>query len=141
MKLKITFFSAISALLLTACSSGNFSQSDLNNDIYNGYWAMTPVDDIHRVVKFETTGEVKIYDYTCDYQYQSYKLNGTERYYLTTIGSNTFNVLDENKKAFSKFEITQLTKTHLKAKQYFNDKSLGSLNLNYFNIKGAKPIC
>ncbi|VTU06597.1 Uncharacterised protein [Actinobacillus indolicus] len=141
MKLKKIFFTAMSAVLLTACSSGTFSQSDLNSDIYQGYWAMNPVDDIHRVVKFEPTGEVKIYDYTCDNQYQSYKLNSTETYVLTKLSPNRFNVLDENKKAFSIFEITKLTKTTLQAKQQFNDKSIAPLNLNYFNIQGAKPIC
>lgn len=141
MKLKSLFAFAFSSLILTACSSDNttFNQDDLKPEIYNGYWAMSPVNDQYRVVKFQQNGSVKIYDYTCDNYNQTYTLNQTETVYLRKIKQNHFTLLDNNKKPFAKFEILRLTSHNLNAKQYFDNER--PLVLNYTHIIGAKPMC
>ena len=140
MKFSSLFSFAFLGTILTACSStSSFKQSDLKPEIYQGYWAMQPVNDQYRVVKFETGGAVKIYDYTCDFQDHSYRLNETETVYLSRIKENTFNLLDSKKKAFAKFEILQLNAQKMQAKQSFDKER--PLILNYTRLQGAKPLC
>lgn len=102
---------------------------------------MTPIDDVHRVIKFHRTGTVKIYDYDCEQE--SYRLNGTETAYLSKEKKNVFTLLDEKKKPFARFEITRVNATTLQAKEQFLDKKIApnTLYLSYTNYIGAKPIC
>lgn len=132
---------AFFGLILTACSSDNtsFSRNDLNSDIYQGYWAMSPINEQYRVVKFLPNGTVKVYDYTCDHQHQSYTLNQTETIYLHKLKENYFSLLDSNGKPFAQFEILRLTAKQLYAKQYFDQEQ--PLFLNYINRQGATPNC
>lgn len=141
MKLTSIFSFALSGLILTACSSDSttFNHNDLNAEIYNGYWAMSPLDEQYRVVKFLQNGSAKIYDYSCDNLNHTYTLNQTETIYLRKIKANYFMLLDSHRKPFAKFEILRLTAQHLRAKQHFDNEQ--PLMLNYINLKGAKPLC
>ena len=143
MKIQSILF-AFFTLFITACSTKvQFSESDLKSEIYKGYWAMYPVDNIYRVVKFHPNGIVKIYDYTCNNQYESYTLNETLTHYLSKVSANRFSVLDDKKKAFATLEITRVDSNNLWLKQFFTDKKIEprQLNLHYQNQIGAKPFC
>ncbi|MGQ0285638.1 hypothetical protein ACT2CV_00310 [Pasteurellaceae bacterium 22721_9_1] len=131
------------ALFLAACGgSHKFSESDLNSKVYKGYWAMQPVDDAYRVIQFQRNGSVKIYDYSCE-DSEHYRLNSTETVHLSKIGNNAFTLLDNQKKPFAQFKITQLNGSSLQATQTFLDKKIEphSVNLTYINMVGAKPLC
>lgn len=133
---------AFSALILTACSSNRtatFNSNSLKSEIYQGYWAMQPVENQYRVLKFQTNGSVKIYDYSCNFHDGSYSLNATETVYLRPIKNNLFTLLDEQKKPFANYEILQLNTQKLQTKQIFEKER--PLILNYVNLKGAKPLC
>lgn len=132
---------ALSSAILTACGSSTshtFKQQDLDSSIYQGYWAMHPVEGQHRVLKFQTNGAVKIYDYYCDTD-GSYSLNETETVYLSTQKSNAFILLDNKNKPFARYEILRLTDKLLQAKQSFETER--PLILNYTHLQGAKPLC
>ncbi|QLB21472.1 hypothetical protein A6B43_08025 [Vespertiliibacter pulmonis] len=129
-------------LVLTSCSTSlKFVEKDLAPTMYKGYWAMTPVEDIHRVIKFYPTGMVKIYDYEC--MQDSYRLNTTETVYLHKEKPNTFTLLDEKKKPFAHFIISQANAHQFKAKEQFIDRKIDPhiWHLSYTNSIGAKPIC
>ncbi|AGH38511.1 hypothetical protein F542_9700 [Bibersteinia trehalosi USDA-ARS-USMARC-188] len=131
---------ALSSLILTACSStSSFNAKDLKAEIYQGYWAMQPVENQYRVLKFHPNGLVKIYDYSCNFQDGSYSLNETETVYLSPIKENLFTLLDAEKKPFAKYEILQLNAQRFQAKQSFEQAH--PLILTYTNLKGAKPLC
>ncbi|MDH2998468.1 hypothetical protein A1D22_10695 [Pasteurellaceae bacterium LFhippo2] len=143
MNFKRLFAIGFTTTLLAACgsNSNNFTQTDLKTELYNGYWAMIPIDDIHRVIKFQPNGSVKIYDYTCNSRDgYDYTLNETETVYLSKIKDNQFTLSDSKHKAFARFEIVNANKQVLQARQRFDDTGK-TLNLNYRNIVGAKPIC
>ncbi|MGQ8820686.1 hypothetical protein [Bibersteinia trehalosi] len=130
---------ALSSLILTACSStSSFNAKDLKAEIYQGYWAMQPVENQYRVLKFHPSGLVKIYDYSCHTD-GSYSLNETETVHLSPIRENLFTLLDAEKKPFAKYEILQLNAQRFQAKQSFEQAR--SLILTYTNLKGAKPLC
>lgn len=132
----------LASLGLVACgSSFYFSQSDLNSLLYNGYWAMTPIDDIHRVIKFQPTGAVQIYDYQCEDNH--YRLNEIQTYYLSKIKPNLFTIFDQQKKPFARFEIMQVSPKQFQAKQQFMDNQIEkqNLHLNYTHTIEAKPNC
>ncbi|RRN04888.1 hypothetical protein V5G99_08735 [Bibersteinia trehalosi] len=132
---------AFSAFILTACSSNSgssFNAKDLKSEIYQGYWAMQPVESQYRVLKFHPSGLVKIYDYSCHTD-GSYSLNETETVHLSPIRENLFTLLDAEKKPFAKYEILQLNAQRFQAKQSFEQAR--SLILTYTNLKGAKPLC
>ncbi|MGX2951269.1 hypothetical protein ACWIUA_10260 [Ursidibacter sp. B-7004-1] len=139
MKLKAIFLTA----LITACSSDSFSEKDLTSLVYQGYWAMTPVGDIHRVLKFHPNGTVKIYEYSCDAQYQSYKLEETHTHYLRKTKDNIFTVLDDKQKPFAQFTLRNVNSQQLQATQYFLDPKIEPrrYQLSYTHQIGAKPIC
>lgn len=136
-----SFFSlAVSGLFLTACStSTHFNNNDLAPEIYQGYWAMKPINDLYRVVKFQPNGVVKIYDYHCNGQDGSYRLNETETMYLRKLRGKQFTLLDSNKKPLARFDILSLTPRSLQARQTFEQEA--PLFLQYLNQKGAKPLC
>lgn len=142
--MKYRYFSlfAVFCTFLCACSSQQFSQSDLKPELYQGYWAMNPVGDLYRVLKFAPNGNVKIYDYQCEGS-QSYHLNETETYSLAKIAPNKFKLLDNKQKAFATFEILRSNRQQFHAKQIFLDKSVepNSYQLRYQNQIGAKPLC
>ncbi|WP_324681915.1 hypothetical protein [Bibersteinia trehalosi] len=130
---------ALSSLILTACSStSSFNAKNLKAEIYQGYWAMQPVENQYRVLKFHPSGLVKIYDYSCHTD-GSYSLNETETVHLSPIRENLFTLLDAEKKPFAKYEILQLNAQRFQAKQSFEQAR--SLILTYTNLKGAKPLC
>lgn len=135
---KITLFFATAALF--GCG-GSFSANDLNATLYQGYWAMSPVGDLHRVLKFHPDGVVKIYEYQCEGAH--YRLTDTHTHYLRTAGRNQFTVLDDKRHAFAKFEIQHLAKAKLSASQTFLDKSIqpNRYPLTYHHQIGAKPLC
>ncbi|OAQ14981.1 hypothetical protein F480_11055 [Bibersteinia trehalosi Y31] len=133
--LSFAFFSTI----LTACSSSSsFKANDLKSEIYNGYWAMYPVENQYRVLKFQQNGSVRIYDYSC-HNDGTYSLNETETVYLSPIRENQFTLLDAQKKPFAKYEFLQLNAQRFQAKQSFDKER--PLILTYTNLKGAKPLC
>ena len=141
MKLKSFFSAGFLALLLTACGSQhNFSQSDLPAELYQGYWAMHPIDDVHRVVRFNPTSAVTIYDYTCNGRSDDYRLNETETVYLSVLAKNSFSLLDNKKQPFARFDIVKANAQYLQAKQRFNEGG-PTLNLHYRHLIGSKPIC
>lgn len=142
MKYRYFFLFAFFCALLTACSNKRFSQTDLKPELYQGYWAMKPIGDLYRVLKFASNGSVKVYDYQCDSQ-KSYRLNDTETYYLSKTAPNQFKLLDNKYKAFATFDIVWLNSQQFHAKQRFLDKSVepNSYQLRYQHQIDAKPLC
>ncbi|OOH89223.1 hypothetical protein BMT54_07025 [Pasteurellaceae bacterium 15-036681] len=143
MNFKRLFAIGFASTLLAACgsNSNNFTQTDLKAELYNGYWAMEPVDDIHRVIKFQPNGAVTIYDYTCNSRNgYDYTLNETETVYLSKIKDNQFTIADNKKKSFARLDIVNANRQVLQARQRFIDTGT-TLNLYYRNMVGARPIC
>ncbi|MBF0784384.1 hypothetical protein E4T80_02695 [Muribacter muris] len=142
MKYHYFFLFAFFCALLTACGSPQFRQVDLNPEFYQGYWAMNPIGELYRVLKFHPNGSVKVYDYQCEGS-ASYRLNETETYHLRKIKPNIFNLLDNQHNAFATFEIVRVNPQQLHAKQQFLDKSVepNSYQLRYRHQVGAKPMC
>lgn len=143
MKLKSFFASFFCCTLLIGCSSSEKTTSKntlgLKPELYQGYWAMHPVNEQYRVLKFHQNGMVKIYDYDCNQYGDSYRLNEVETVYLRKSAGKTFSLLDNQKKPFAQFEILTLNAKTMRAKQSFDSDK--PLFLNYTNIKGAKPLC
>lgn len=142
MKYRYIFLFTIFNALLTACSTPAFRQTDLKPELYQGYWAMNPVGDIYRVLKFNPNGSVKVYDYQCE-GLANYRLNSTEIYYLNKIKPNIFKLLDNQRHTFATFEIVRVNRQQLHAKQQFLDKKVepNHYQLRYQNQIGAKPLC
>ncbi|QGM80862.1 hypothetical protein [Otariodibacter oris] len=125
-------------LVIASCSQS----SNLSSNLYDGYWAMSPVDNLYRSVKFNKNGTVDIYDYNCNESDKSYTLNAIENYSLTKINNTNFYLSEDNQSPFAKFSISSLTSNTLRAKQIFiNDEIIPSINLKYTRSATAKPIC
>lgn len=141
MQMKV-FFLIFIPLILTGCGTlPKFVEKDLVPTMYKGYWAMAPIENIHRVVKFYPTGMVKIYDYECEQD--SYHLSATETVYLSKEKPNSFTLLDDKKKPFAHFVISRANAHQFNAKEQFIDTQTDPRiwYLSYTNNIGAKPIC
>lgn len=125
-------------LMITGCSQS----SNFTSGLYDGYWSMSPVDNLYRSVKFNKNRTVDIYDYSCNDSDKSYTLNAIETYSLTKIDNKSFYLSKENNSPFAKFSIVSLNSNGLRAKQTFiSDEIIPSINLNYTHSTNAKPIC
>lgn len=138
MKLRALLPLTFSGLILTACSSSNFTGKNINPELYNDYWAMHSVEGLHRVLKFQKNGAIKVYDYHCHHN-GTYALNYTEMLYLKSTRNHQFTLFDSKKKPLSTYEIQYIDNKKLRAKQTFDKER--PLILNYTHQKSAKPLC
>lgn len=138
--MKSIFFScfAFCSLLLTACSHSTPSTS-LNPLLYQGYWAMKPIDERYRVMQFHANGQITAYDYTCDQRQKRYQESGRETLYLRQGKNRRFILLDHAKQPFAQFEILNVSPKAFQAKQYFAQES--PLLLHYQHQARPQPLC